>query len=154
MSKNLMPEIARMLGVEIGEPFYILQNGKHKCVYSDNDLYKITEEGLANINNTDGCYEYYAYWRVILTDLLLGECSVEQLPWEPKEDEPYWTISFFKEHRPYAENYVWNGDDMDFIKLKLGMVYRTQAEAEAHLADDYERLTGKPLSSRSYGQDS
>ena len=103
---NLMPEVAKLLGVETGEPFYILQNGKHKCIYSDNDLYKITEEGLANINNTDGCYEYHACWRVILTDLLLGKCSVEKLPWEPKE------------------------------------------EAEAHLAEDYKRLTGKPLSSR------
>ena len=40
---NLMPEVAKLLGVEIGEPFYILQNGKHRRIYSDNDLYKITE---------------------------------------------------------------------------------------------------------------
>ena len=32
MNKNLMPEVAELLGVEIGETFYILQNGKHKCV--------------------------------------------------------------------------------------------------------------------------
>ena len=68
MAKNCMAAVAELLGVEIGEPFYILQNGKHKCIHSDNDLYKITEEGLANINNTDGCYEYHGCWRVILTE--------------------------------------------------------------------------------------
>ena len=145
MSKNLMLEVAKLLGVEIGKTFYILQNGKHKCVYSDNDLYKITEEGLANINNTDGCYEYHGCWRVILTDLLLGECSVETLPWEPKEGEQYWSISFVKNRYPFVESYIWGEDDMDFLKLKLGMVYRTQTEAKAHMAEDYERLTGKKL---------
>ena len=143
MAKNLMPELAKMLGVEMGKPFYILQNGKHKCIYSDNDLYKITEEGLANINNTDGCYEYHACWRVILTDLLLGECSVEKLPWEPKEGEEYWTIHLEPVGKPRAILYPWMGDKLDFANLRLNMIYRTREEAEAHLAEDYKRLTGK-----------
>ena len=31
---------------------------------------------------------------------------------------------------------------------EMTMIYRTREEAEAHLEKDYERLTGKPLSSR------
>lgn len=142
MAKNFMSEIAKLLGVEIGEPFYILQNGKHKCVYSDNDLYKITEEGLANINNTDGCYEYYAYWRVILTDLLLGECSVEQLPWEPKNCDDYYVLNV---ETGKIECYTWGATTFDLALKALGMVYRTREEAEAHLAENYERLTGRKL---------
>ena len=145
MNKNLMPEVAKMLGVEMGEPFYILQNGKHKCIYSDNDLYKITEKGLANINNTDGCYEYHAYWRVILTELLLGECSVEKLPWEPKYGECYYCPSI---RQRKVMQPMWVGDTRDYAMKAIDMVYRTQEEAEAHLAEDYERLTGKPLGSR------
>ena len=140
-----MPEVAALLGVEIGEPFYILQNGKHKCVYSDNDLYKIPEKGLANINNTDGCYEYHGCWRVILTDLLLGECSVEKLPWEPKKDERYYIPSVSSQ---CVQKYFWHEYTLDFAMKALGMIYRTKEEAEAHLEKDYERLTGKPLSSR------
>lgn len=145
MSKNLMPEVAALLGVEIGEPFYILENGKHKCIYSDNDLYKITEKGLANINNTDGCYEYHAYWRVILTELLLGEFSVEQLPWEPKYGECYYCPSI---RQRKVMQPMWVGDTRDYAMKAIDMVYRTQEEAEAHFAEDYERLTGKPLGSR------
>ena len=140
---NLMPEVAKLLGVEVGEPFYILQNGKHKCIYSDNDLYKITEEGLANINNTDGCYEYHSHCRVILTGLLLGECSVEKLPWEPKMYEHYFYPSLLKKE---VVSDVWWGRTSDCALKVLGMVYRTREEAETHMAEDYDRLTGKPLS--------
>lgn len=142
MSNNLMPEIAKLLGVEMGEKFKIQALGSKEDENSTL-LVWLTEHGLCVENNyvcNDGENKY-------LVKALTGELKIFKLPWEPKEDEPYWTISFFKEHRPYAENYVWNGDDMDFIKLKLGMVYRTQAEAESHLAEDYKRLTGKPFSS-------
>ena len=142
MSRNLMLEVAKLLGVEIGEPFYILENGKHKCVYSDNDLYKITEEGLANINNTDGCYEYHACWRVILTDLLLGECSVEHLPWEPKEGDRYYVLNT---NELFIETFIWDNSTFGYAAKNMGIIYRTKAEAKAHLEEDYERLTGKKL---------
>ena len=145
---NLMPEVAALLGVEIGETFYILQNGKHKCVYSDNDLYKITKEGLANINNTDGCYEYHGCWRVILTDLLLGECSVETLPWEPKKGDIYYAIAFTNDTKPYIACHRWNGYVRDYASLQLGIIHKTEKEAKSHMFEDYEKLTGKPLSSR------
>lgn len=135
MNKNYMSEIAKMLGVNIGEEF-IIQNADRKetAILAMDGLRIPFPHGMAEMD--DGR---------LLLKVLQGHYEIIKLPWKPKEDEPYWTISFFKEHRPYAENYVWNGDDMDFTKLKLGMVYRTQAEAEAHLAEDYERLTGKKL---------
>lgn len=37
---------------------------------------------------------------------------------------------------------------VDFGKKALGMVYRTEEETSAHMAEDYERLIGKKLSSR------
>lgn len=140
MNNNLMPEVAKLLGVEIGEEFNIqgLSGGpeRFKTILTETGL--VFPDFKALNDGGDNTY---------LAELLKGNLEYEKMPWEPKEDEPYWTISFFKKHRPYAENYVWNGDDMDFTKLKLGMVYRTQAEAEAHLAEDYERLIGKKLSS-------
>ena len=40
---------------------------------------------------------------------------------------------------------MWLGDTRDYAMKALDMVYRTREEAEAHLAEDYERLTGKKL---------
>lgn len=146
MNKNLMPEVAKLLGVEMGEPFYILENGRHKCIYNGNDLYKITEKGMANINKTDGSYEYHAYWRVILTELLLGEFSVEQLPWEPKYGDKYYTIDFKDDIKPYISWYTWRGFAREYALWKLGVIYQTEDEAYAHMSENYEKLTGKKLS--------
>ena len=146
---NLMPEVAKLLGVETGEPFYILQNGKHRRIYSDNDLYKITEEGLANINNTDGCYEYHSHCRVILTDLLLGKCSVEKLPWEPKYEEQFYTYIHNEAHNEWLVDwFFWYGTPAQLAIKQLGMVFKTREDAEKALPEFYEKLTGKPLSSR------
>ena len=141
MNKNLIPEVLKLLGVEYDERFKLTNTDG---VITENDVFCFFEHGLSRALQ-DGEYEDASD---ILYDILAGNYEIVKLSWEPKEDEEYWTISFLKNQQPYAENYVWNGDDMDFTKLKLGMVYRTKAEAEAHFAEDYERLTGKPLSSR------
>ena len=143
MSKNLIPEIAKLLGVEMEEAFKIRRPDYEVC---ENGIYAFFEnEGLMKKNEQA---EFDNNSSIEFEDLCLGNYEVVKLPWEPKEDEEYWTISFLKNQQPYAENYVWNGDDMDFTKLKLGMVYRTEKEAKEHLAEDYQRLIGKPLSSR------
>ena len=81
----------------------------------------------------------------ILYDILAGNYEIVKLPWEPKQGEEYWTIHFEPVGNPRAILYPWMGDKPDFTNLRLNMVYRTKAEAEAHLAEDYERLTGKKL---------
>ena len=135
MGKNLMPEVAALLGVEIGEEF-IIENAdrKENVVLAMDGFHVIQPNGALD---PDRCR--------LLSKVLQGLYEVKKKPWKPKEDEEYWTISFLINQQPYAENYGWDGDDMDFTKLKLGMVYRTKAEAEAHLAEDYMKLTGKKL---------
>lgn len=146
MSKNLMPEIAKLLGVEMGEAFYINDHlGRRVCAYSDNNLFKIGP-ALLHLNNTDGCFEGSDRDQIILVKLLAGLLTIEKLPWEPKQGEEYWTIHFEPVGKPRAILYPWMGDKPDFTNLRLNMVYRTKEEAEAHLAEDYKRLTGRTLS--------
>lgn len=143
MAKNLIPRIAEMLGVEMEEAFKIRRPNYEFC---ENGIYAFFEnEGLVKKNKQG---EFDNNSSIEFEDLCLGNYEIVKLPWKPKEDEEYWTISFLINQQPYAENYVWNGDDMDFTKLKLGMVYRTEKEAKEHLAEDYKRLTGMELSSR------
>ena len=137
MNKNLMPEVAELLGVKLEESFAIKTE---KSIFRA----RITTSGLhINYNSI-----IQPDRNNLLCGLLQGLYTIQRPSWEPKDDEKYWSISFVNKLSPYVESYIWNGDDTDFFKLKLGMVYRTQAEARAHLAEDYERLTGKPLSSR------
>ena len=144
MSKNLMPEIAKLLGVEMGEAFYINDHlGRRVCAYSDNNLFKIGP-ALLHLNNTDGCFEGSDRDQIILVKLLAGLLTIEKLPWEPKMYEHYYYPSLLKKE---VVSDVWWGRTSDCALKVLGMVYRTREEAKAHFAEDYERLTGKKLSS-------
>ena len=143
MAKNFMPEIAKMLGVEMGETFYINDHlGRRVCAYSDNNLFKIGESALLHLNNTDGCFESTDRDHIILVKLLAGLLTIEKLPWEPKEDEPFYRPNIICKA---VSNDLWSECTLNYSLKLLGMVYRTREEAEAHLAEDYERLTGRKL---------
>lgn len=143
MSKNLMPEIAKLLGVEMGEAFYINDHlGRRVYAYSDNNLFKIGP-ALLHLNNTDGCFEGSDRDQIILVKLLAGLLTIEKLPWEPKEDEQFYRPNIICKA---VSNELWSGSTLNYSLKLLGMVYRTREEAEAHLAEDYERLTGNPFS--------
>ena len=47
--------------------------------------------------------------------------------------------------KPYISLYIWRGFVVDYTLWKLEMIYRTEAEAIANMAEDYEKLTGKKL---------
>lgn len=134
MAKNLMPEVAKLLGVEIGEKFgvnYIGENIGRWAIY---------EDGLCRLNE-DGskipCFDDR-----LLGQIMRGCVEIVKLPWEPHEGD----IVFFPDPSiKCIDEYHWTGDAWDLALKALGMVYRTKAEAEVHFSDDFEKLTGKKL---------
>ena len=109
MGKNLMAEVAKLLGVEIGEKFQI----KNKP-----GLFWLTHFALINDREN--------FSRGI-TFLITGEFEIVKLPWKPKDGENYWTVE------EYGLLYdSWDNDMMDYSYLKLGNCFRTKEEAEAN----------------------
>lgn len=141
MAKNLIPLMAKMLGVEIGEKFMIRQN---KYIFEDSIFMLDKDNGLLQVLD-DGNFDDE---NAVLYYVLSGKIEIIKLPWEPKYGEIYWTIFFISDGKPFVDRLVWSGDSVDFSKKALGIVYRTEEEAEAHFAEDYMRLTGEPWSSR------
>lgn len=74
---NLIPEIAKMLGVEVGEEFK---------VENDVCLHRFTENGLE--------YNVCGVWSACarLNRILNGTDKIIKLPFEPKYGEKYWTV--------------------------------------------------------------
>lgn len=107
--KNLMPEVAKLLGVEIGEKFMI----KDKP-----GLFWLTQNALINDREN--------FSRGI-TFLVNGEFEIIKLPWKPKKDERYWTVE-----EDHLLKDIWDNDMMDYSYFKLGNCFRTQEEAEAN----------------------
>lgn len=138
MAKNLIPEIINLLGVELEEAFKIRRPDYEVC---ENGVYAFFEnEGLVKKNKQG---EFDNNSSIEFEDLCLGNYEIVKLPWEPKRDELYYWPSASNKKVGCGR---WHGDTFCCAMKALGMVYRTQAEAEANLAEDYMKLTGKPLS--------
>lgn len=137
MDRNLMPEIMKMLGVEYGEEFKIRRPGYEVC---EKGVYAFFEnEGLMKKNEQS---EFDNNSSIEFEDLCLGDYEVVKLPWEPKYKEYYYCPSITQ--RSVIE-FLWIGDTHDYAMKAIDMVYRTKEQAEAHFAEDYQRLTGEPL---------
>ena len=126
MAKNLIPEIARMLGVEIGEEFKI--KGYEEWFYKfDND------RGLMFKHNDDvkmPVAPVSVY--VAFLALLRGECEIIKLPWKPKKGDVYFTFTLMGD-KWGTHSYWWGGFPDEYALLDKGWVYRSQAEAQAAL---------------------
>ena len=137
MAKNIMPEVAALLDVEIGEEF-IIQNADRK------ETVVLAADGLHVIQPNNVLSPDHGR---LLSKVLQGLYEVKKKPWVPKYGEVYyWPSTIRQEVR--IEWFNWRGDAFDLAMKALGMVYKTKKEALEHFAKDYERLTGKPLSSR------
>ena len=135
MGKNLMPDVAKLLGVGLGEEF-IIENKDHKeTVVLAMDGFHIIQP-----NNVVGPDR-----GKLLSKVLQGLYEVKKKPWEPKYKETYYRPNIIYKR---VSDVLWHGSALDYALKSLGMIYRTREEAEAHLSEDYKRLTGKPLSSR------
>lgn len=119
---NHMAEVAKMLGVELGERFTIIDlDGEIMgTAIIDECGFKLIEY---NVNYTNSWYQY------ALEDLLTGKYIIKRKPWKPKDEQTYWHVD--------ENGYVWQeladyGYAGYLNYYKLGNCYRTREEAEAN----------------------
>ncbi|MEA4805105.1 hypothetical protein [Acetobacterium wieringae] len=75
---NYMPEVLKMLGVEVGEEFKV-RNFTYNP-YHFNKYYRLVNSNSCKASDT------------CLTELLTGEEVIEKLPWKPKAHDGYFSI--------------------------------------------------------------
>ena len=125
MAKNLIPEIAKMLGVELGEEFK---------VKDDNEMtYRFTNAGL-KLTHDSGIEIAEISADVAFAALVKGTDEIVKLPWRPKEGEKYWGFWYSPLNDAWLVLlYTWGNNPADFAFHKAGWVFRTKEEAEAAL---------------------
>lgn len=123
MSKNLIPEIVKMLGLQLGEEFKV--EGYDELTYRfASDGLKLTYDN--NIELSDiACKAAFAA-------LLNGKNEIVKLPWKPKERDIFYSFSTTYGKWVVRSN-MWAGAPCDYALLDKGWVYRTRAEAETAL---------------------
>ena len=83
MGKNLIPEIAKMLGVKLGEKFKI--KGEDELM-----TYSFNSDGL-QVTYGDGI-EIPISTNLAFIDLVNGKDEIVKIPWKPTMYEEYWTF--------------------------------------------------------------
>ena len=123
MAKNLIPEICKMLGVELGEEFKIKgYNGV---------TYRFANDGL-RLTHDDGSRKFDTTANMALIDLLSGIAEIVKLPWKPKAGDEYY--SFWRCQGQWCvDQQKWTRHPFELALLEKGWIYRSRAEAEAAL---------------------
>lgn len=130
MSKNLMPQIAEMFGLELGEEFKIKG-------YDDSNTrtYKFTAQGLrVKLVEHPEATEFNAL--AAFNSLLVGDAEIVKLPWKPKAGEQYYSFGgrFFGDPTVWIViDVIWQGLAYDVAMFGKGWVYKSKEEAKAAL---------------------
>ena len=123
MAKNLIPEIAHMLDVEIGEEFEIKDD--------KGLVYKFVDDKLI-VNSTDDKGISGLTANMTLVSLLKGKKEIIKLPWKPKKGETYYTFELL--NGKWIVHLLWWAEvPCHYALLDKGWVYCTKAEAETAL---------------------
>lgn len=126
MGKNYMPEVAKMLGVEIGEEFDILVNEAEMLVHGP---YKIIDNAIVDYV---GCKT-----KNLLYGLLTGEYTLQKRPWRPKEGEPHW---FVLPNGSVGLGVFYKNNARSLSLLNMGNCFQTEEAAKAAVHEMFEKF--------------
>lgn len=124
---NLIPQIAEMLGVKLGEEFKIDTSG--------DDIFQITESGVWMRKSIDK--EEWLEKPFEFVMLCNGDAEIIRLPWKPKKGELVYTFCYcIGSNDKWTVTWRhWENRVEEIALLKAGWIYRSRAEAERALQD-------------------
>ena len=126
MSKNYMAEVAKLLGVELGESFKITSDTQGDY----HNYYRLTENNCLEMSD-DGVEWKMTTAAALLKHILMGDIRIVKLPWKPQEGEKYYVPRIAI--RPYDRHYCyyWDNSGVDIKRYDMGIVCKTPEEAIA-----------------------
>ena len=126
---NHMAEVAKLLGVELGESFKITSDTQGDY----HNYYRLTENNCLEISD-DGVEWKTTIAAVLLKHILMGDIRIVKLPWRPWRPqirEKYYVPRIAI--RPYDRHYwyYWDNSGVDIKRYDMGIVCKTPEEAIA-----------------------
>lgn len=125
MSKIYLEEVAKILGVELGEPFK-LTDDIHGDYYR---YYQFTDKkGLET--SVDGV-KWETATAIVLRGILMGDIRIVKLPWKPRKCEKYYIPYISTKQKGMYVSYYWTDDDINIEHYRMRLVCKTPEEAIA-----------------------
>jgi len=122
---NYIPQIAKILGLEINEKF--------KLSFLEGDFH-FTEKELIWTSPIDG--QEYGDNSSLLADVLLGEKDIIKLPWLPQQGERY----YFVNKNGEVGHDRWFGGTIDLVFYQFSNCFKTQEEAEQYSQEVVKKM--------------
>ena len=122
MRNNYMAEVAKLLGVELGESFKITSDTQGDY----QNYYRFTENNCLEMSD-DGVEWKTTIVVVLLKHILMGDIRIIKLPWRPSRGDVYYMPSVTS-----IDKYIklfWTGSRNDEGSYQQGLVLRTKKEA-------------------------
>lgn len=127
MGKNYMPEVTKMLGLEIGEEFDIL--------YKDGTATEIGPFKFTNETILDCDGDELQCWR--LCCLLTGDYTIQKRPWRPKEEGLYWLVL---PNGSVGLGVFYKDNANDLALLNMGNCFPSEEAAKAAVPEMLEKF--------------
>lgn len=125
-AKNLIPDIMKLLGLQMGELFHVVINGCENKLAT----YYFEDDGLVYVIPNDN--EPRPASDKTIIGLIYGGYEVKKLPWVPRIGQDYWcVIPSSDPDYPRTALVTMNKSLFSMINLYFGNFYETQEEAEA-----------------------
>lgn len=129
--------------LELGEEFMLAdENGR--VIYKDKTFFfKNTPTSTSDLLV---CKDEENFCPTILLGLLTGLYYVKKKPWQPEIGDVYFYVAVDdgRDKGVIHTETLFNKNDIKFLLLKkAGKYYKSYFEAEKHLKEDYEYLTGE-----------
>ena len=129
MRKNYMAEVAKLLGVELGESFKITSDTQGDYPGDYQNYYRFTENNCFETSVDGDKWETATV--IVLRGILMGDARIVKLPWKPRKGEKYYTPYISTQQEGMHVTYYWNNDDIDIEHYRMGIVCKTPEEAIA-----------------------
>ena len=120
-----MAEVAKLLGVELGESFKITSDTQGDYPSDYQNYYQFTENNCFE-TSVDGV-KWETATVIVLRGILMGDVRIIKLPWRPSRGDVYYMPSVTSIGK-YIKLF-WTGSRNDESSYQQGLVLRTKKEA-------------------------
>lgn len=129
MEKNLLePMIKQILDtyhIELLDQFLLKKSIDGKAPDTIGHTWRLTPDSLEFYDNNTWHPSDYA-----LCDLLRGYCTIEPIPFVPKNKQRYYYVAWNSGNQLYVTEDEWEGGSFDLYNLAFGNAFRTPQAAE------------------------
>ena len=138
---NKMPDVARLLGVELGERFRIkeIHNDYVWWIAMDGLHGEVTARGTDALRAAALAPKLTdALWR-----LLIGMFTVRKMPWRPRKGDQYWYVAWTTDcGATFIHPETWRESFIDYLLLRSHNCFKTKDEAASHSLEIKKKYTG------------